>query len=195
MLNYSQPLGLFSVLYIEDLNLGKFLYYYLLLASPNLVYPVIGGVIWIVLHMSRKEFRFYFAKAFVGIASKEKEEAKKVKYVIEGIKFYNRYLRRNLNLQINDIKTIYSKLIIDPNVDKNKVIQSLSESFGNDKDKLKPAQSLLEIANVQKTGNFLIEKSLGQKIKDLATYFATIIPLIVAVIQLLFPAKQPQPGS
>jgi hypothetical protein len=71
-----------------------------------------------------------------------------------GIKFYDTYLRRNLNLQINDIKEIYSKYIIDSNIDRNNSIRSLSAAFESDNVKLKPAKSLLEITNVQETKNF-----------------------------------------
>jgi hypothetical protein len=41
--------------------------------------------------------------------------------------------------------------------------------------------------NIQEADNFLIDESLGRKIKDLAIFFATIIPVAVTIIQILLP--------
>jgi hypothetical protein len=84
-------------------------------------------------------------------------------------------------------KKILSKLIIDFSIDKTEAIHSLTSAFENDNNKLKPAKFLSEIANVQEIKNFLIEESTGQRIKDLAIFFATIIPVGIAIIQLLLP--------
>jgi hypothetical protein len=43
-----------------------------------------------------------------------------MKYLIEGLTFYNKYIRRTLGLQINDLKMIYSKIIADATGDNNK---------------------------------------------------------------------------
>jgi hypothetical protein len=52
----------------------------------------------------RKDLKFYFAKTFLDISSKEKEETRKTDCIIKGIKSYDKYLRQSLNLQINDIE-------------------------------------------------------------------------------------------
>ena len=119
------------------------------------------------------------------IASKEKDETKRAKYFIKGLKFYDRYLRRTINLQINNIKEIYSKVIIDSNIDPEKEINSLSLAFETDNDRLKPARCLSKIVNVDDTKKFLIEESIGKRLKDLIIFFATIIPVAIAIIQLL----------
>jgi hypothetical protein len=53
---------------------------------------------------------------------------------------------------------------------------------------------LSEITNAIETEKFLIGESIGQRIKDVAIFFATMIPVIIAVIQILFPARLRQPG-
>jgi hypothetical protein len=150
---------------------------------------IIGGLLWIIIQSRKKEFGFYFGKAFIEIASKENDETKRANYFINGVKFYDKYLQRSLNLQINNIKEIYSKVIIDSNIDKKEVIDSLSLAFETDNDRLKPAKCLFDIANVSDTKKFLIEESIGKKLKDLIIFYVTIIPVAIAIIQLLLLLK------
>ena len=147
-------------------------------------FALMGGLIWIVILSRKEDFEFYFARVFIVIASKEKNKTKKAKYFIKCLKFYDRYLRRTLNLQINDIKEIYSKVIIDSNIDQEKEINSLSLAFETDNDRLKPAKWLSEIVNVDDPKKFLTEESIGKRLKDLIIFFATIIPVAIAIIQL-----------
>ena len=113
-----------------------------------------------------KDFKFYLAKAFFQIINKEKDPITKVNYLIKGIKVYDNYLRRNLNLQINTEK-IYSRIICNANI-KNEAINTISKSFQNDQDKLKPIESISILANIKETDDILIEESIGQRIKDLS---------------------------
>ena len=53
---------------------------------------------------------------------------------MKGIKFYDRYLRRIFNLQINDINEIYNRFIFDSNIDNNEEIKLLSLAFENEND-------------------------------------------------------------
>jgi hypothetical protein len=126
-----------------------------------------------------------FAKAYIKVASDDKDETKKVSYSIKSVKIYDRYLRRILNLQINDINEIYNKIIFDSNNYKNEDIDSLSLTFENDNDRLNPAKCLLGIAKLEDTKEFLVEESILKRIKDLTIFFATIIPVAKAIITFL----------
>ena len=153
----------------------------------NLGLSVTAGIIYMILITVKKDLKFYFAKTVLEIASKEKEETKKANSLFKAIKIYDGYLRRALDLQISNTKEIYSKLLIDSSIDRNKAIESLSTAFERDNDKLKPVKCLSEIANVQETKKFLVEQSIRDRIKDLAIFFATIIPVAITIIQLLLP--------
>jgi hypothetical protein len=52
---------------------------------------------------------------------------------------------------------------------------------------LEPIKSFSKVLNVGDTETFLVDESIGKRIKDMAIFFATIIPVAVAVIQLLLP--------
>jgi hypothetical protein len=114
----------------------------------------------------------------------KKEESKKAEYLVKGIRIYDKFLRRTLNLEINNSKKIYSKILSDHNINKNESMQLISESFES-KDKYEPIKSLSKILNAKNSATFLVDESIGKKIRDMAIFFATIIPVAVTVIQLL----------
>jgi hypothetical protein len=61
----------------------------------------------------------------------------------------------------------------------------ISESFESS-DKLEPVKSLSKIAyDKDDKDTFLVEESISKRIKDMAIFFATIIPVAIAIIQLL----------
>jgi hypothetical protein len=132
----------------------------------------------------RKELGYYFAKLLFQTTIHEKEESKKAEYLIKATKLYDKYLRRTLNLEINNAKKIYSKILADPNLNKDESMRQISESFESN-DKLEPIKSLSKVLNIKDTDTFLVDESIGKKIKDMAIFFATIIPVTVTVIQFL----------
>lgn len=78
---------------------------------------------------------------------------------------------------------------MDSSINRDKAIESLSTAFENDNDKLKPVKRLSKTANIQETKNFLVEQSMLDRITDLGIFFATIIPVAIALIQLLLPKR------
>jgi hypothetical protein len=59
------------------------------------------------------------------------DEVERMKYLIVGVSSYNKYIRSTLGLEINDLKTIYSKFIADGTVDKNHAIKELCGALGS----------------------------------------------------------------
>ena len=82
------------------------------------------------------------------------------------------------------LNTETMKILTDSNVNRNTSIQEIFDSFGGS-DKLAPINCLSKIAHIKDDKDtFLVEESIGKRIKDMAIFFATIIPVAVAVIQL-----------
>jgi hypothetical protein len=157
--------------------------YYILAVGANLSYSVIAGIIWLLIHIERKNFRFYYAKACISIISDKINDIKRSNYLLLGLKSYDKYLQKNLKLQIYDIPKTYSKIIFDSNTDENEVIRSIREAFMSE-GTLKPAKYLSKISDLENPENFLIDKSLAHEVKDVAIFFATVIPVVIAIIQL-----------
>ena len=144
-----------------------------------------SGIIWMILVAARKELGYFFAKSLFQTITRQEEESKKAQYLIKATKIYDKYLRRTLNLEINNTKKIYSKVLSDPNLNKNESMRLISESFESN-DKLEPIKVLSKIAYVEDDKDtFLVDESLGKRLKDMAIFYATIIPVAIAIIQLM----------
>jgi hypothetical protein len=153
-----------------------------------LVYSVLGGLIWIASNKINKDFYFYLAKGSIE-SILEKNEIAKVQFMLEGLKFYNRYLRRVIKLQIHNIEQIFSKLLSDSKIDKFGTMQSIYEAFEGD-DKLLPISRISTVLNIQETEKLLVRESALHKIKSWGTYvIASVIPTVVSLIQMFYPQK------
>jgi len=155
----------------------------------NLGFSVTAGIIWMVLVAARKELGYHISKSLFQTAAIEKKASKKAEYLVKSVKLYDKYLRRTLNLEINDTKNPYSKVLSDSNLDMNDSIQQISNSFKSENE-LEPIKVLSNIAYVKDDKEpFLVDESFGKRIKDMAIFFATIIPVAIAIIQLLIPKQ------
>lgn len=85
----------------------------------NLGFSVTAGIIWMILVAVRKELGYYLAKLLFQTTIHEKEESKKAEYLVKGTRIYDKFLRRTLNLEINNSKKIYSKILSDTDLNKN----------------------------------------------------------------------------
>jgi len=112
----------------------------------------------------------------------EKNEIDVIQSLTRGLRYYNKYLKRVLKLQINNVDGVTSKLLSDSKVDKNKAIESIYHAFeGNDT--FQPITCISTTLDIQETEKFLVKQPVAEKIKDWTTYIiATIIPFIVSII-------------
>jgi hypothetical protein len=158
---------------------------------------VFSGLLKIIFALIRKKFRLYFAKGCFLIMSNKKDEVEKMSYFMKGLDSYNSYLRRNLQLQINDLKRIYSKIMTVSPQHRNDLMVKISKFFIDNNleiDALSPLTELqMEIAKLLKTPiseQFLTKQPLFDKIKDLSTLVATIIPLAISIVELYVGLKR-----
>jgi hypothetical protein len=166
---------------------------------------VLAGLLKIIFALARKKFRLYFAMGCFEIVKNakpgKKDEVQKMSYVIKGLHSYNLYLRRYLNLEINNIKSLYSKMSRAPIDQNRKVIDRISEIFIYsclENDTLEPIRYLYKfskgvpmeekesIPTEEKesipTEEFLTSQPIFNKVKDLAAFAAVIIPLAISMI-------------
>jgi hypothetical protein len=157
----------------------------------GVTFLIVGSALLkIIMLNSRKEFRFYFAKTSFRVISKEEDNVEKMRYVIRGLNSYNKYLRRNLGLQISDIKRIYSKIISDPTLDKFTSIDKLSMAF-EDNDKLKAVTCLSELLGVKDSDQFLTKEPIGKKLEGFVALLGTMVSTFAAIIGVLTIFKIP----
>jgi len=146
-------------------------------------------LIRIILLNRSKYFKFYLARLSFRAMSRVEDKVERMKYVIDGLGFYNKYIRRELGLEINDLKAIYSKIVADAAVDKKHSMKELCSAF-EDNDKLRPISCLTGLFNVQDPAHFLTKEAAGKKLEEsvikalglastIGGLLATILPYVL----------------
>jgi hypothetical protein len=157
----------------------------LFITIMSVIFFVVGSALLKIISLiARKEFRFYFAKILFRVISKKEDEAEKIRYLVRALNSYNKYVRRSLGLEINDLKKVYSKILSDPTLDKNHSIEELSKAF-EDRDKFKTIKCLSKLLKDIDTEHFLAEEPVGKKLEDWATILGTMVSTVAAIIGVL----------
>lgn len=162
------------------------------LAALGLMLMSIASLFMYVLTISKKEFAFYVAKTCFISALNKRDIFMQLYYFNLGLQEYNRYLKRRLKHQIKDINKIFSKVSILDNDAKAEVINSLSNSFEIETDKLKPlryiSSELLAMEPMsmkpEDIGGLLVQESLMSKLKMVGAILAAYIPIVILVLIL-----------
>lgn len=147
----------------------------------TILFVVASALLRIILLNRNKHFKYYLARLSFRAISKVQDDIERMKYLIVGLAFYNKYIRRTLGLQINDLKMIYSKIIADATVDRNRSMKELIQAF-EDNDKLKPIRCLTGLFNVTDPEHFLVKESVGKKLERWVSIFGALVSSITAVI-------------
>ena len=134
---------------------------YLKIAS---LFAVTSALLKITLLLANKNFGFYFAKASFNLSSKKiyNKVDKTPQYFLKGLHFYNRYLKRNLGLQINHPEDIWFNIMVKSE-DSNKEIDSVCQAFGSS-DKLHPIKQFLRHQK-ENSELFLTKESPSERIQ------------------------------
>jgi hypothetical protein len=143
-----------------------------------------SALLRIILLNRSKHFKFYLARLSFRAMSRVEDDVERMKYLIDGLSFYNKYIRRSLRVQISDLKIIYSKIIADATVDKNHWMKELSQAF-EDNDKLKPIRCLTGLFNVTDPEHFLVKEPVGKKWEERITVIGAIGSAIGAVAPVI----------
>jgi hypothetical protein len=136
----------------------------------------------IILTRVRKDFYYYFAKTYIfNFCKDEKNDLKKMKYLINGLSKYNLFLRKNIGLHIDRLDNIYSMILSKFKHNEKKHITELISSFENN-DKMKPIEYLFTLVNDKDIDNFLIKETKIQKIIDIAPILGALVPLFTSFL-------------
>src|SRR5574337_145185 len=90
-------------------------------------------VMWLV--NNRVDYFFYLSKAYFKIAfdSKFLEEIQQSAWILNGLYAYKKYIKRNILLNIDNVETIYSKIISTSDQSMNQSLQTILDKFENHK--------------------------------------------------------------
>lgn len=169
------PIALASVIIITPI----------VITSVILFYGGISSLLMYGLFILKKDSKFYFAKTCFMSALNKKDILKQMYYFSIGLQEYNRYLKRQLKLQINDINKILSKASILDDDAKNHVIRSISNSFDSEIDKLKPLKCITsELMKSEDAESILIQETFKSQLKVVSAFLAASIPIVISIVTL-----------
>jgi len=140
------------------------------------LFAVTSALLRVILLLAKKNFQFYLAKGCFDISfEKEDNKVDRVKYLLKGLYFYNKYLKRNLGLQINDLENICYNIIVKILHDsegKSSVYQAFKSGDGLD-----PIEHL---SGYQKEKNkpFMVKNSLVERIKQWIGILSTLVSIL-----------------
>jgi hypothetical protein len=150
-----------------------------------------GCFLKILFAVWRPAFRLYFAKGCFSLIGEKTDEVEKMKYFVMGLNSYNLYLRRNVTLEINDLKKIFSQIATSRLEVKDDVINRVCRVF---KDKcefkdstLEPVRIISSFLDKSDPQSFLTRESLLSKLKNYASFAIVAIPVLLSVIKFAFP--------
>jgi hypothetical protein len=145
-----------------------------------------SALLRIILLNRSKHFNFHLARLSFRTLSRVEDDAERVKYLIDGLSFYNKYIRRTLRFEINDRKIMHSIIITYATVDRNRWMKELSQAF-EDKDKLKPIRCLTGLSGIKDPEHFLVKESVGKKWEEWAALLGALGSAVGAITAVLEP--------
>jgi hypothetical protein len=145
------------------------------------IFSVAGTIAKIASLISRKEFRFYFARGCFMILSQEEEGHENVRYFIMGLNSYNKFLLQNMKVHIGDMKQIYSKFFCASVHEKREIIDSIAKAF--EKGKSEPIKPLLQFVGDKKADEFLTREHFKAKTEHIVGILAPIIGVLLTMME------------
>jgi hypothetical protein len=146
----------------------------------------IGCFLKILFAVWRPAFRLYFAKGCFSLIGDRRNEAEKMKFFVKGLDSYNSYLRRQITLEIGDLKKIYSQIACSSVQDKNDLMNKVCTVFEKDMleyDTLEPLRVISRFLKENDPQRFLTQEPIFSKIKNFASFAILAIPVILSVLQ------------
>jgi hypothetical protein len=161
-----------------------------------LLFIVICAILKIIFAVARKEFWLYYARGCFVFMQNAKSEVEEMKYFVMGLNSYNSYLRKNIKLQIKDLKRVYSKIATDTIEQKNNILAKFELLFLPHDDvednpvnlseldnSLNPLRELSSLMETPET-DLLIDEPLMSKVRAWVAAAAVIIPISIQIITL-----------
>jgi hypothetical protein len=146
-----------------------------------LILIVLAGIIKLTLALIRRDFKLYYTRGCFVLLQDARNEAEEMRYFVLGINSYSSYLRRQMSLEINNLKKIYS-VIAASREQKDTIMRKLSFLFLSDKkmeqDTLEPLRELSRLLD-KPPSEILVDQPLIAKLKGWGAAAAVIIPLII----------------
>jgi hypothetical protein len=159
----------------------------LVYGSLYFVVPVsISIIVKLLIEHSRKLFKFYLAKAcFEVVLKKSTNEVRKATYFKYGLIWYNRFLKKIISLEINNIDAFYESVLVNCSLDNNKTLFSLANTF-EDKNEFTALRYLRTVLPLGEGEKMLTREAFATKVKESSELIIPIVTTLITLITTFF---------
>jgi hypothetical protein len=161
----------------------------LFITTMGVIFFIVGSALLrIILLNSDRSFTFYLARISLSAISEVQDDVEKLRYLITGLNSYNKFIRRNLGLQIGNLKMIYSRIISENSMTRYQLMKEVSLSF-KDKDRLEAVRCLTRYLKIADADQFLSKEPVGNKIGNLLETIVKLTSVFAAISGALITLK------
>lgn len=136
------------------------------------------------------EFNLCCAMGYIEM-SKENTGISKAQYLIFAVHWYNKYIRKILRVQINDIDKIYSRVISDSSLDIDHEVRAIARTLKNQNNSSFNFETVryLNLLSKEEPDEFLSKETTTQRIKDLSGFIIPIVTIVLTIIGFVIKGK------
>jgi hypothetical protein len=135
-------------------------------------------------------YPYFLAKAYLILSQQAENSTIRLRGFFDGLESYNTFLQRNFKIKITDPQSFYSRLASEPLNEQHETIKKISQSFhlgGQDIDELAPLREIKKSVETVYEKDFLTGARTKRKVEDWLQLLGVAVPLLVALVGLLFP--------
>jgi hypothetical protein len=99
---------------------------------------------------------------------------------------YNKFLKRNLGLQINDIGRIRSKIVADSSINVDDGVKSLVSAFAFHDKLIGPIKAISKLLGDKDADELLVKISILERVREYSSLYGSITGVIVTIIPFAF---------
>jgi len=112
------------------------------------------------------------------------DELKKTVYMIDGLKYYDYYIRKNLKLRINNLGIFFSQMIGDSKESVSNQSETILTKLEQG-EKLDLLRFLISSSGISKDKPILISEKFSSKLQKWYQFIISVVAVLIAVIQLV----------
>ena len=136
---------------------------------------------FLVMLVPRNEFVYYnIARVYILSINRKQDFYTKLKYLVQGLVYYQKFLQQNLTIKIRSMNCLYDKILSSSD---SNLLLSLTKSFGDTSNKLLPYQEIIKV--LKRENECVIETTSRNTRISLEIIISIIVPIVILVLDKL----------
>lgn len=115
---------------------------------------------------------------------KELDDIRKTRYMIEGFKYYDYYIKKNLKLRINNLEIFHTIILGNSKESMDKMSETILNKLEKG-EKLDLLRYMISLSGISEDKPLLVSEKLSEKLKNWYQIILSVAAFVVAIIQLV----------